>query len=426
MLLVIKNVAFFYNEITKLILFGILFFNIQLCKKKRVYFVLMLGSFGFGGVAYYVDKSVVSIVNILLLIIFAVIMVPKLNLRYIILGTMVITLIDCIIVFVVMCFGRISADQILNNSIINFISNCVLTIVLFFMLLVKRWRGYRAFYLDLDFKIVCVLIVGAISSILFVTYTEEYGFDVEGNLREKAGAVSLIVFGSLFYLLQCIGMFFYIRNKKLVEVMALREQFLQQQKRYYTVLLAKEEETKRFRHDIRGHVNSLRVLLEEKDYEGASIYLNSIDGYMSQTILDFNTGNHIVNAIVADIKRQYKNVSINWKGMIPNNIQMKDIDVCIIFSNLINNACREVNESNEPVVDVGIKLFQTNMFIEIKNVIIKSSHIAQNYRVMKYFEDGHGYGLRNVEDCVLSYKGSFNICNQNGIFLVNIMLPNII
>jgi len=213
------------------------------------------------------------------------------------------------------------------------------------------------------FKIVCVLIVGAISSILFVTYTEEYGFDVEGNLREKAGAVSLIVFGSLFYLLQCIGMFFYIRNKKLVEVMALREQFLQQQKRYYTVLLAKEEETKRFRHDIRGHVNSLRVLLEEKDYEGASIYLNSIDGYMSQTILDFNTGNHIVNAIVADIKRQYKNVSINWKGMIPNNIQMKDIDVCIIFSNLINNACREVNESNEPVVDVGIKLFQTNMFI---------------------------------------------------------------
>ena len=70
MLLVIKNVAFFYNEITKLILFGILFFNIQLCKKKRVYFVLMLGSFGFGGVAYYVDKSVVSIVNILLLIIF--------------------------------------------------------------------------------------------------------------------------------------------------------------------------------------------------------------------------------------------------------------------------------------------------------------------------------------------------------------------
>ena len=31
MLLVIKNVAFFYNEITKLILFGILFFNIQLC-----------------------------------------------------------------------------------------------------------------------------------------------------------------------------------------------------------------------------------------------------------------------------------------------------------------------------------------------------------------------------------------------------------
>ena len=150
-----------------------------------------------------------------------------------------------------MCFGRISADQILNNSIINFISNCVLTIVLFFMLLVKRWRGYRAFYLDLDFKIVCVLIVGAISSILFVTYTEEYGFDVEGNLREKAGAVSLIVFGSLFYLLQCIGMFFYIRNKKLVEVMALREQFLQQQKRYYTVLLAKEEETKRLQEEIK-------------------------------------------------------------------------------------------------------------------------------------------------------------------------------
>lgn len=319
-----------------------------------------------------------------------------------------------------------TTEQIVQNPIINFLTNCILTVLLFITMIIKRIRGYRGFRLNFDFKITCVLITSALISVMVVAYAEEYGLSIGSTASGRLGVVFFIVLIGLFFLVQCIGVFFYVQNVRLKNDVRQKEEFAKKQKHYYDDLLDKEEQTKRFRHDIRGHVNSLKALIEEEDYESLKEYLNSVEGYMTKMKLDFTTGNHIINAIVADIKSQYPNVNINWKGKIPSDLKVQDMDLCIIFSNLIKNACREVNDSEKNTVDVEVKLFNTSMFIIVKNVIVKSVQIQNNHRIIKRFEEGHGFGLRNVEDVVLEYNGTFYISNENNIFSVDIMLPDIL
>ena len=190
--------------------------------------------------------------------------------------------------------------------------------------------------------------------------------------------------------------------------------------------MEKEEQTKRFRHDIRGHMNSVKVLMEQGEYEDVTEYLKSIEDSISEMQVEINTGNHIVNAIVADAKRQYPNAKIEWNGRMPNDLKIRNMDLCILFSNILNNACREVNNHTDSTVKVEIKVFNTNMFITIKNKVKEPVQIDGNARVIKHFEEGHGYGLRNVKDCVSSYNGNFEISSKDGIFSVDIMLPDVI
>ena len=426
MLLVIKNIAFFYNEIAKFIILGELFFNFKLNSRRYAYLIWAIGSLVFGGIAYILDDTTVSILNVGLLVIFMKLLTERLKIRYIILEVMVITLADCIIVFMVMYLGGVTTEQIVQNPIINFLTNCILTVLLFITMIIKRIRGYRGFRLNFDFKITCVLITSALISVMVVAYAEEYGLSIGSTASGRLGVVFFIVLIGLFFLVQCIGVFFYVQNVRLKNDVRQKEEFAKKQKHYHDDLLDKEEQTKRFRHDIRGHVNSLKALIEEEDYESLKEYLNSVEGYMTKMKLDFTTGNHIINAIVADIKSQYPNVNINWKGKIPSDLKVQDMDLCIIFSNLIKNACREVNDSEKNTVDVEVKLFNTSMFIIVKNVIVKSVQIQNNHRIIKRFEEGHGFGLRNVEDVVLEYNGTFYISNENNIFSVDIMLPDIL
>lgn len=105
MLLVIKNIAFFYNEIAKFIILGELFFNFKLNSRRYAYLIWAIGSLVFGGIAYILDDTTVSILNVGLLVIFMKLLTERLKIRYIILEVMVITLADCIIVFMVMYLG---------------------------------------------------------------------------------------------------------------------------------------------------------------------------------------------------------------------------------------------------------------------------------------------------------------------------------
>ena len=235
-----------------------------------------------------------------------------------------------------------------------------------------------------------------------------------------------IIFGGIIFLVICFAKFFHTQNKRLKNEIALKDEILSQQELYYTMLLEREENTKKFRHDIRGHISSIHVLLEKKDYEHLEEYIDDMNEILGELQVQTDTGNHIVNAIVADLQKQYDNVSIQWTGLLQDELKIRMVDLCIIFYNLLSNAFQAADKNDMPVVHVNVNVAEPNIVVTIYNITREKVQIENESIVKKVHKKGHGYGLRNVKNCIDTYSGKFKIQCRKQEFMAEVYLPNII
>ncbi|SFC12423.1 sensor histidine kinase [Butyrivibrio sp. YAB3001] len=429
MISAISNIATFYNELCKLLLFGVIFCGakIEPLSNKFLRYIWLGCSIVIGGIGFAFDKSIASLLNAVLIVVMVKLLCKSIKIRYPILGVFIIALIDSLIAYGAMIFTGVSAEDISNNPILTFVLNGVLTTALFVIWMLKKTRmidKQNVFRLNVEKQSVVILSASAFFSALIIAYIEQYSIQFDDRMSFFRNSV-IIVLCCLFFLSQCIGIFFHTQNGRLSSDVAQKDRLIENQKNYFTDLLDKEEKTKRFRHDFKGHMNCIKTLIDEGDYDKLKEYLESVDGQMAKATLDFSTGNHMINSIIAGIKSQYPGVKIDWRGRIPDVLQVSNPDLCTIFYNLINNACREVDGTDNHV-DVDIRIFNTNMFIVVRNKVKNKVQVADKHRVIKKFEEGHGYGLRNVEDAVKRYNGLFEINNENGMFDVDITMPDVI
>ena len=89
----------------------------------------------------------------------------------------------------------------------------------------------------------------------------------------------------------------------------LENRYNSQQKEYFLLLLRKEEETKRFRHDILNHLLCLQDQLKRENYSDAKLYLDNVLKDLNVIReMQYDVGNEIFNVLL--INYQLKNVAI--------------------------------------------------------------------------------------------------------------------
>lgn len=67
------------------------------------------------------------------------------------------------------------------------------------------------------------------------------------------------------------------QNERMKIEADMNAELMNAQKEYFTMLLQKEEETKRFRHDIKEHLYCMNLLLKNKDYTQLENYFSKMD-----------------------------------------------------------------------------------------------------------------------------------------------------
>lgn len=198
---------------------------------------------------------------------------------------------------------------------------------------------------------------------------------------------------------------------------------------YYIKLIEKEEETRKFRHDINNHFMYLTSLVYENDMESVKNYLRELN----QEILKiqksiFITGNNLFDVILNEkLQEVRKETKILITGKASCKLKVSDIDMCIIFANLIDNAIEAVGKVKEKSTYIIIK-FRTGhnyLKISIKNSTSKKILMKKNGlpKTTKGNERLHGIGLINVKETVEKYSGDFKISSNEKEFSVEIILP---
>lgn len=270
--------------------------------------------------------------------------------------------------------------------------------------------------------------VGLMASLLYIT---PLAFDKSvissTDFRQSFFSFALVIGGLVF-----IGIYIALvisNNSRdyFKAIIATKEEIARQKEEYDIILSSKNDEIRKFKHDIKDKMFCLHLLLDDKRYDELEVYFNQIDAVISDFEIDIQTGNKLLNAIANSLFKEYKStdVVVNWKGQLPEKINMSDLDLSTIFSNLLRNAFEATMLcEQDKSIDVTIKILDISIFVTVKNTFsgnltIVDGVIATNKRDKK----NHGYGCLNIKDCVESYNGSVKYSNNDKYFIAEVALP---
>jgi hypothetical protein len=178
-------------------------------------------------------------------------------------------------------------------------------------------------------------------------------------------------------------------------------------------------------HDLNNHLNVLYQLLNRENTAEAKEYIKEISKpilSLSQTVW---TGVDVVDVVINSKVQRMEELKIasDINVEFPGNSNILPNDLCTILSNLLDNAIEAVEELKENKY-ISITIRRVNYFLFIKVInpckfLKKFDAFPSTTKANKIL---HGWGLQSVGDVVKKYNGTMECVNEDGEFIVKVML----
>ena len=252
------------------------------------------------------------------------------------------------------------------------------------------------------------------------------------NNVNKAGRLFIIIAALLLIVITVVMLvlYFSLRHsfQKLRQMDAINQRSLELEKEQYLSLQQKNNDLRKFRHDFHNHIISLQELVRKEQYTELADYINSLSTEQIQTYA-VSVGNTIADAIINHtISKLNPSVQFHYGGQFSQNYFLTDMDLCILFSNLLDNAREAVELCDTPNKEINLDITaDKNTFI----LTVENSsrpyrpEELHNLQTNKADKKNHGYGLANIRDVINKYHGAIDFKYAEGFFSVYISIQNL-
>lgn len=234
-----------------------------------------------------------------------------------------------------------------------------------------------------------------------------------------------IIMVTLSYLaIGILGLFVvYIRKEYAEKEAMLHNEILLKeiQKSYYETLLQKEEETRRYRHDMSGHLLCLSNFVQEENMNALKDYLQKMRQQMRLIqCKDYATGNQVIDAITNHyLESIKKSTKVTVIGQWEDEHLLDNVTLCTIYSNLLKNAVEELERGKNTKKILNIIFLQGEHFcgFEICNSIsVSDKEKTDFFMTDKENKKQHGLGLKNVKRAVKECGGKLELSHTDEFF----------
>lgn len=235
-------------------------------------------------------------------------------------------------------------------------------------------------------------------------------------------AVVFIIIGTFIQLSAVIILF--AQRNVYKEKEQITSKYLNEQKNHYEYLENREKETKKFRHDLRSHMDLISNLAKRHDYDKIDDYLEQMNTKIDTFGNVVTVHNGIVDAIINQyyMKAQENGVQMKVEGKFPVDCSIEAYDLCTIFSNVLSNAYEAAVETEEKKISLVCGYTERNIIIAVENSCRKKATTEVGlWKTKKNNADYHGYGLENIKDSVQKYDGIFDIEIKDNMCMLKIL-----
>lgn len=229
--------------------------------------------------------------------------------------------------------------------------------------------------------------------------------------------ISVIILCGLSYIGVGMLAFFSIylerTNKKIESLVENEMRLKDMQKRYYDTLLEREEDTRRYRHDMENHLICVDRLAQEGDIASLQRYVGQMRQQMEEIQRRrYVTGNDILDILTSHyIALLGEKVSVSVSGQVQTSID--EMKLCTIYANLLQNAVEELHRC-EGLAFLEIRFQQG---VEFSQILIRNSLSKRGEQKRdKVDSKNHGLGLYNVKRTVEAVGGSLELTKEEDFF----------
>ena len=247
-------------------------------------------------------------------------------------------------------------------------------------------------------------------------------------LNFTASALSMIIGFTgflLFFLLQS--------NRRYQQIQRLQQELMDARETYVSQVLTQDQILRRFRHDIRGHLISLRNYLAQGQIQEAGTYMDRIDETLTASeSVRYHTKHPVADAILNERAPQLEaqKISLAVTGKLPEKLPISDFDFCQLMYNLLNNAqeaCLQLPPDRKRWISLEFDQRDGGLSIRVSN---PCGQVDRQLRTTKKDKKNHGLGIGNIRQCVDRCHGLLEIDDgsrlpqDQRIFRIDILLPN--
>ncbi len=282
---------------------------------------------------------------------------------------------------------------------------------------------YRYFsdYTVSEMQQMFLIFIPILSIFIMSQYTNMIAFDFQYLVLEKDEsfnylfshwqllAMNLLGLLSLF----CI-LFSYKKlqqNFRLSTEISLLEQEEHSLNRYVEEAKTRYDETKSFRHDIRNHITVVKNLLQSGKQEEAVSYMEDMDDMAEKMSFPCSTNNPVVDILMGNKLgiAESMGISVNCSLLLPYPCGLKDMDICIVLSNALDNAIQAC-KNMDGYIHVSGRMQGDFLMMEVENSFRGKSSVKI------------GTGLSNIKAVAEKYSGAMSIETREDVFALQVLL----
>ena len=191
------------------------------------------------------------------------------------------------------------------------------------------------------------------------------------------------------------------------------------------VIMESRNRVRALRHDMKNHILALQVLVQRKELEETSKYLDSMKNFMTNPEEYVKTGNDAVDSLL-NYKIQKANEFLNvveTKISIPEQLRLRSFDLNVLLGNLLDNAIDASMQTEDKKLKITIKLDKGILFINICNSCQRIADGKSDFfETTKEDKVNHGIGLKNVRRIVKKYHGDIAFLYENDSLETDVMM----
>jgi sensor histidine kinase regulating citrate/malate metabolism len=186
-------------------------------------------------------------------------------------------------------------------------------------------------------------------------------------------------------------------------------------------------EMRGWRHDYRGHIQTMKAFRALGQTEQLDAYLDTLDTDLTRVDTLLKSGNATVDAVLnAKLTlAKSRQITVNAKAIVPEQLNINAVDICVLLGNLLDNAmeaCLKLPDAGSRFLRVYVDMKKSNLYIFVTNSAPGRPR-RQNGRYVSGKPGFHGLGLLREDRIVNKYGGYIKRRDEEGAFTAEVLLP---